>query len=323
MLIKKVRALFRPNMYHGWGRSNSYFEGWYFKLLSADTQHAYALIPGVAMDENGKKHAFIQVLDGKAQSAEYIRFPYEDFHPSSSTFNTSIAGNRFRARKLSLHLPQLNGELELLDTVPWPSSWYSPGIMGPYSFVPFMQCYHGIVSMNHRLKGQLTVYDKTIDFTGGRGYTEKDWGHSFPSAYFWMQSNHFSREGTSFKASVANIPWLRSSFVGFIAGLYHQQKLIQFTTYNGTRLLHSFADSKKVELCMENRKHRLEILAHRTDATELASPIAGFMDGRISESMCSEIDLQLLDTKSKKVLFEDTGQNAALEVAGKIEEIMC
>ncbi|MCK7537696.1 MAG: tocopherol cyclase family protein [Marinilabiliales bacterium] len=32
---------------------------------------------------------------------------------------------------------------------------------------------------------------KMADFSGGRGYIEKDWGHSFPSAYVWMQSNHF------------------------------------------------------------------------------------------------------------------------------------
>ncbi|MEZ4893124.1 MAG: tocopherol cyclase family protein [Saprospiraceae bacterium] len=37
----------------------------------------------------------------------------------------------------------------------------------------------------------LTINGEELDFTGGKGYMEKDWGRSFPSAYFWMQTNHF------------------------------------------------------------------------------------------------------------------------------------
>ena len=150
---------------------------------------------------------------------------------------------------------------------------------------------------------------------------EKDWGQSFPSAYFWMQTNHFSETGISFKASVAKIPWLRSSFVGFIAGIWLHDRLIQFTTYNSSHLRKSFANNEKVELVMENPNHRIEILAKRNDSTELASPILGFMDGRISESMTSEIEVQLFDKKNQKIIFTDIGRNAGLEVAGKIDEI--
>jgi len=45
------------------------------------------------------------------------------------------------------------------------------------------------------------------------------------------------------------------------------------------------------------------------------------MDGRISESMTSLLDLRLRETRTKRVLFEDTGRNTALEVAGLIDEI--
>ena len=31
----------------------------------------------------------------------------------------------------------------------WPVKVTSPGAMGPYAFVPFMECYHGVVSMDH------------------------------------------------------------------------------------------------------------------------------------------------------------------------------
>ena len=72
---------------------------------------------------------------------------------------------------------------------------------------------------------------------------------------------------------------------------------------------------------MENKNYRLEILAHRNDATELAAPIMGFMDGRISESMSASLEVKLHDKKTSKTIFHDTGRNTALEVAGTIEEI--
>jgi tocopherol cyclase len=322
MLRKKIQSLFHPERYHGWGKNKRYFEGWYYKVLTADEKHAFAFIPGIAMDDTGNKQAFIQILDGKKQSADYIKFPADNFRSHPDSFKTEIAGNLFQSDKIILDLENARGELQFEQRVPWPNKWYSPGIMGPYAFVPFMECYHGILSMDHEIQGCLEINNKTIDFTGGRGYMEKDWGHSFPSAYFWMQSNHFSKTGISLKASVAKIPWLGSSFVGFIAGLYFNNQLLQFTTYNSTKLIRSFADKNLVELQMENKNYRLDIVAQRNHATELAAPISGFMDGRISESMTASIEVKLMDKKTGEVLFSDTGKNAGLEVAGEIEEII-
>jgi tocopherol cyclase len=323
MLINRLEAVFYPEQYHGWGRTRRFFEGWYFKVVNLAEDQAFAFIPGISMNEKGEQHAFVQVLDGKKLTAEYYSFPGDEFHPSAGRFEIRIAGNRFTSGCIRLDLPGIKGELRFLNPVKWPEPWYYPGIMGPFAFVPFMECYHGILSMHHAIEGTLLIQDQKTDFTGGTGYTEKDWGHSFPSAYFWMQTNHFSQYGTSFKASVAKIPWLRSSFTGFIAGLWFNERLYPFNTYNGTKLIRSFADREKVELVMENRKYRLEVLARRDHATLLASPVAGFMEGRISESMTAEIDLVLLDKKNHKTLFQDTGRNAALEVAGNIAELEC
>lgn len=322
MIIKRLQSLFSPEQYHGWGRNRRYFEGWYYKVVNADESKAFAFIPGVAMDEKGSKQAFIQVLDGKRKTAEYIRFDSGDFKPVPGKFEIHVADNSFMMNKIKLNLPAIKGELSFENQVPWPTSWRSPGIMGPYSFVPFMECYHGILSMDHSIAGSLKIHGENVDFAGGRGYMEKDWGKSFPSAYTWMQTNHFSNPGISFKSSVAKIPWIGSSFVGFIAGVWLYDRLFQFTTYNSTKLRRCLIDHEKVELALENANYLLEIFARREEATELASPIQGLMDGKIEESMCSEISVQLTDKKANKVILDDTGRNAALEVAGKIEEII-
>lgn len=46
--------------------------------------------------------------------------------------------------------------------------------MGPFSFVPFMEYYHGILSMDHNIEGSLEHNGKIISFDQGKGYMEKD-----------------------------------------------------------------------------------------------------------------------------------------------------
>lgn len=322
MLSKKVKSIFNPPFYQGWGKTAKYFEGWYFKVVDPSEKYAFAIIPGIAMDEKGNSHAFIQVLDGKKKTAVYHRFETEDFKPATDRFELDLNQNKFSNHKLLLDLPGISANLNFENNVPWPNPWYSPGIMGPYTFVPFMECYHGIVSMDHSIRGSLILDGNQIDFDGGKGYIEKDWGRSFPSAYVWMQSNHFKQPNTSLKLSVAKIPWVRNSFVGFIAGLWLNGQLIQFTTYNKSKLIRSSIDKDLVELQLRNKKYQLDIKAKRDDATSLASPIHGFMDGRIEESMTSNIEVWLTDLKSNQIVFHDIGRNTGLEVAGKIDEII-
>ena len=319
--LKRMINVFHPERFQGWGKEKQYFEGWYFKLVTQSAGEALAIIPGIAMDEKGNKQAFIQILDGKRKIAQYHKFSFDAFHAESASFHISIAENTFSANTLKLNLENLQGAVHFNGNIPWPKYILSPGIMGPYSFVPFMECYHGIVSMDHAIEGSLMLNGKSIDFSRGRGYMEKDWGKSFPSSYIWMQTNHFSKEGTSLKCSVAKIPWLGSHFVGFIAGLYWNNNLIRFTTYNRSRLLKTFADLAHVSIVMENPTYRLEIFAERDAPTALASPIMGLMEGRIEETMNSFVNVHLIEKKSGKILLEDKGLHAGLEVAGNVEEL--
>jgi tocopherol cyclase len=322
MIRNKIQAFFNPEQFQGWGKTRNYFEGWYFKVVNEAETKAFAFIPGIAMDDSGRKHAFIQVLDGKGKTAVNHLFEVDKFDPVAGVFKLNIGENHFSGNLLSLKLPDIQGDLRFSDNVPWPKHWYSPGIMGPYSFVPFMECYHGIVSMDHLIMGELQIDGESYSFDNGRGYIEKDWGHSFPSAYIWMQTNHFSTTGISLKSSVANIPWIGKSFVGFIAGLWIYDRLFRFTTYNRSVLRKSYVDETKVELVIENNDFRIELLAHRDHATALASPIMGLMDGRIEESMTSRIEINLYDRKLQRTILSDTGRNGGLEVAGNIAELI-
>ena len=54
--------------------------------------------------------------------------------------------------------------------------------MGWYAYLPIMECYHGILSMDHELSGELIYNGDFLAFNKGRGYIEKDWGKNFPTS---------------------------------------------------------------------------------------------------------------------------------------------
>jgi hypothetical protein len=99
-------------------------------------------------------------------------------------------------------------------------------------------------------------------------------------------------------------------------------RLVQFTTYNGTRLRKCFADQHHVQVVLQNRKHELVIHVERDGATSLASPMNGMMEGRIEESMTSKMNIQLTERRKGLLLYEGNGNHAAVEVAGNAEIIM-
>jgi hypothetical protein len=313
------KALWNPDRYHGWGKSRNYFEGWYFKIVSPCERYAFALIPGISMDERGRQHAFIQRLDGKACTSAYHEFASSGFKPQEDRFEVQLGNNLFATDQLEVALPELSGKLALRGTTPWPSTLGAPGIMGWYSFVPFMECYHGVVSLHHRLEGQLSVYGKTVDFTGGIGYIEKDWGRSFPSSWIWMQTNHLSQtEGACLMASVARIPWLGSHFPGFLAGLQLEGRLWAFTTYNNARLKVGLDESSRtVQLILKRKGAVLEIDAQQRGGTgTLAAPVSGAMAGKVNESLQSVVQIRLREGQT--TIYEGEGRHAGLEVAGPV-----
>ncbi len=313
-ISQQFAALRHPIYYHGHPGKRGFFEGWYYKVVDASEQHAFAFIPGISFDANGQSHAFVQVLDGTGGVATYHRFAASEFQAGQAPFEVKLGDNFFSQTEVRLRLPDLHADLRMSGLVPWPSTWRSPGIMGWFSFVPFMECYHGIVSLNHQVDGLIEYKGRSMDFNGGKGYGEKDWGRSFPKAWIWMQSNHFQDPALSLTASVARIPWLGNSFVGFIAGLWWKGELLRFTTYTGARLDEVSIDGMDVRYVLHDRRYRLELTAHHGGGGELVAPISGAMEGRVNESMSSRIGLRLFD--KGKLVLEEEGRRAALEVAG-------
>ncbi|NLG29431.1 MAG: hypothetical protein GX557_16095, partial [Chloroflexi bacterium] len=205
--MRKPGLTLHPAWFQGRTQRPPYFEGWYYKLVDATEQHRLAVIPGLIRNPAGGEpsHAFVQVLEGASGHASYHEYPLEAFEAAPDAFDVRIGPNRFRLDRLDLDIDdargRLRGSVRMAGGVPWPVSIASPGAMGWFAWAPAMQCYHGVLSLDHALEGSLAVGEDAIDWQGGRGYIEKDWGRAFPSAWVWLQSNHFATRGTSLMVS--------------------------------------------------------------------------------------------------------------------------
>lgn len=321
-----IRGIRRPEAFHGHGVETDFFEGWYVKAVDARQDARWAFIPGVFRGRDGDAitdEAFVQVLDGATGRSWYHRYDVTEFSASADDFDVRVGPNTFNRSGLHVDLPGVSGDIAFTDPFePWPVTWRRPGIMGPYAWAPLMECYHGIVSFGHGLDGVLVADGVEQDFSGGRGYIEKDWGRAFPAGYVWLHSNHLAGEpDASLIASVAIIPWLRSSFRGFIVGLRIHDRVHAWSTYNGSREHRLQIDETHVRWSLSGPSGLLEMSAERVRGGLLHAPVRTRMHERVEETLDATVQVRVT-APNGRVVVDTVATSAGLEVHGDLDRLL-
>lgn len=311
-LIKKV---FNPEIFQGKYKNKRYFEGWYFKMIDQTKEHALVVIPGIAVNKKDP-HAFIQIMY-QGNRVDYIRYDIADFWFSESRFEIMIGKNYFSRDQIILNIQgnviHIKGRLHFCHSIDFPKTLYHPGIMGPFSYLPFMECYHGIVTIHQDIYGVIAINGKTLDYNHGCGYIEKDWGRSFPKNWIWFQSNHFPDGRTTIMFSVADIPFLGTSFTGFLSLFRYEERILLFTTYTGARVRKLTYDDTSLLVVIEDLRYRLEMKVTNAEGGVLKAPCYGKMSRTIRESLHAAVHVRL-STRHGRVLYEGIGTNTGLEI---------
>lgn len=206
---------------------SEYFFGRYFKCVGGG--HTVAFIP--ARHRRGvEERASLQIITDK--EAHFFSFPIDDYKELDDGFGVRLGACRFEKDMISVDLSRedctVRGKLALGDFTP-----VGGDVMGPFRFVPFMQCRHSVYSMKHQVNGTLELNGKRLLFDGGTGYIEGDRGRSFPENYLWTQA--FSENGDSVMLSVATVPMGLFRFTGVIAALLISGKEYRIATYKGAK----------------------------------------------------------------------------------------
>jgi len=114
------------------------------------------------------------------------------------------------------------------------------------------------------------------------------------------------------------VPFGRNYFVGFIIGLYLEGHIYQFTTYNGSKISDLQIKENTVLLKVIKGAESIDFKISKHGDNILLSPKNGDMNGRIKESLNSEIEITLRSKGS--ILFKGKGINSGLEINGDILE---
>lgn len=320
--MSEAMKVFHPWAFQGSLARQNYFEGWYFKHVSANKEDVWSFIPGISLSREGR-HAFIQVLNGRTGKSNVFEYGVEEFSASGKELNVHLGKSHFSTEGVSLEMQnessKIEGKISYTSILQYPSTLINPGIMGWYSFVPFMECKHGVVSMRHNLSGGLQIDDQYVDFDSGTGYIEKDWGTSFPESWVWLHCNTFNSTQTSFTFSVAKIPWLGSYFIGFISFLSLEGRFINLSTWSKARIEKLEYKDNRLKIRIINKHYLLEVEAVNSQAGPLKAPLQGSMTRIIKETVDATIELKLSDRSGNK-LFHEKGTRAGMELIEKILE---
>ncbi len=317
--------IYKPEIYHGFAKKPPFFEGWYYKQISSDGENTLILIPGIFIGKSADDtHAFIQVYDGRNGTSWYCRFPAESFIASRHEFSVQVGASRFSRDSVHLDIHQdgvaLIGDLNFSNHHPWPVTLFSPGAMGPYGFLPFMECNHAVLSFTHNIEGMVSLNGAILNFSRGKGYMEKDWGSAFPSTYIWFQTNHFNAPDTSLFGSIAEIPWRNASFSGFIFGFMLKGKLFRYATYTGAKIQKLLVSEREIELIIGDRRTELEINVERHHGSALYAPYSGEMRTKIYESLSGKASVKFhrIEAGSRISEWEGSADHTGLECVGSL-----
>ncbi|QUI23510.1 hypothetical protein HZI73_14995 [Vallitalea pronyensis] len=294
----------------------NYFEGWYYKLVNSDNDYTCAFIPGISTGGSRyKRHAFIQFVDNSGQLPLYKPYAIRSFSYSDKPFSIRIGGCQFSDRGMSINMHHkkdtITGALTFGFFTDIVRTSKMPTIMGYYRYIPFMECFHSIISLHHTLKGYLKVNNRYIDFTGGTGYLEKDFGTSFPNQWVWIHANTYHNQQASLMCSIASIPFLKKTFLGFLCVLYIDNKEYRFTTYLKGKIAKLSCSKNKVFVEIHQDHLILQIRSMCDDGNVLIAPKNGDMNRKIVESMSSKIKVTLI--KGGKILYEAISYNGCME----------
>ena len=274
----------------------TYFCGWYYRCQSE--HQTLAIIPSI----HKSKHSEFCTIQLITDTGTYhTQFPYSDFQKDGNRIR--IGKNRFGDDGIHLDIQAseftVTGDLRFGAFTP-----IKYDIMGPFRYVPFMQCRHSVYSMRHTMDGELSVNGVSFPFHKAVGYLEGDRGYSFPKAYAWTQC---SFPDGAIMLSVADIPLGCFHFTGVIGIVLLHGKEYRFATYLGAKAV-KIQDS---EIVIRQGHLCLTVKQSGQKGHPLRAPVGGAMTRTIREHPSCKVSYRFEDRGT--VLLDFEAPNAAFE----------
>ena len=275
-----------------------YFGGWYFRVTA--NGESIAFIAAVHRS-GGVETASLQIVcKDNNHTVEFYRgsFFVDVERPHAKLGNCVFSE---KGILLDVTTPDLRvrGKLRFGAATPIVCD-----IMGPFRFVPMLECRHSVYSMAHEVDGCVIINSEKHVFDHGLGYIEGDRGRSFPSKYVWSQS---FIPGGSVMLSVALIPIGPVEFPGVISVIMLDGVEFRLATYLGAKAV--MIEDRDILI----KQGRLALSARFLEdgGRMLNAPMSGDMSRLICENISCRAEYVL--KYDDETIVEYVSNNAAFE----------
>ncbi|MCI5745439.1 MAG: hypothetical protein MR270_04070 [Erysipelotrichaceae bacterium] len=257
------------------------FYGKYYKFIAKDG-FSFAII--IAISNEGKS---IQLITKQAsfniKDIKQVEFKDNIFHFMIKQDDLSFEG------KLSL------GKLHPLKKK----------VMGPFSYIPLMECKHDIYSMYHTVEGSIKYNEKDHLFINAIGYIEGDKGINFPKKYIWY--NSVLPDNKAVTLAIASIPFGLFTFTGVLCFIKIKEKEYYMCTWNNVKI----KQLKKSELILKKGKYQLVLNVIDDKGFDLSAPQKGNMSRYIKENIAVKSTYKFL--YNDQVILHEEDELSSLE----------
>lgn len=296
------------------------FMSWYYNFIDAQKENLLEISIGKTQEEGNSEYYLSIASNQKAfskeikLSGERVKWEKDGMHYDSCSFDQNGI-----ALDLEDEAYHIKGSLSFTENRGTNRSKWQTGVMGPFKYWPFLNSYHDVTSLAHQLSGSITINNETIDFTGGKGYMEKEWGKQYPKIWVWAQCNHFKEHDIALMVGVARMPFLWEYYTSFSVPVYYKGSLEVFSNYNGGQIAKLYRYKGYIHLIITQKSKVLDLKIYGEDEAELVSSYNSHMIRDVYQCQMAKMEIKIM--QSNHIILEDVGYCCNIEIGGNTSKL--
>ena len=318
LLENILPGIYSPEKFQGNSNKKPHFETWRVKFVTAN--HSQSVLFTISVCYGKYPTCAIQIQDGNTGATNIIELSPEKLKASKKCFDVSV--DNFKLNSYGLNLDFCSGGIELCGSLKFgpfksfPKSILSPGIMGPLSFNPFLPVHHAIISMNHKVDGEIKINGKNYLFDEGSGYIEKSWGNFYPKSWVMIQCHTFNIENTSFFFVAAPAQLQNRTMQGMLCFLKNGDKIYNLSMYKGAKIENISYNQRIffIEASCNNIKFDATIIPRTYGSLKVPSPES--KEWMMHECLNATLHINVFENGEKILTAE--GEQSSFDLVGDI-----
>ena len=266
------------NTYQWDGKTNQWFEWWYYKVLDPQTNHSFYFCYGVVNPSTTNSpsphaRAFVSFGDFEQNLILKTEVPSNQFKASATSPFIQVGPHLATDQLLSAAFSDQGHHVQWLFSIEKKAGWNAMGWGLPER--GFFNIYWHPAQMDAAFQGTLDIDGKHYLFQNADGYQDHNWGTSFPRWWFWIASNSFvENPESSFVGGGGNA----ESPLGFplptalLLALSHEGQLYEFRSSEPEYVFNWDMHLGQWEITASNASHMLKVSAQSDPAQMMDLP---------------------------------------------------